>query len=130
VFPNLIAVISAPGAPMAIYPESEGDKERGKVNHIGTGPFKFAEFKPDSHVKLVRNDDYSANTNYQKRDGFGGKKTAYFDSVTIRFIPEGGARTAAPKPAKSKPSTSCRRPLQNGSRAMPGSRSMRLPPGF
>jgi len=95
VFPNLIAVISAPGAPMAIYPESEGDKERGKVNHIGTGPFKFAEFKPDSHVKLVRNDDYSANTNYQKRDGFGGKKTAYFDSVTIRFIPEGGARTAA-----------------------------------
>src|SRR6185436_2614828 len=33
--------------------------------------------------------------NYQKRDGFGGKKTAYFDTVTIRFIPEGGARTAA-----------------------------------
>jgi len=95
VFPGLINVLSAPGAPMAIYPASEGDKERGKVNHIGTGPFKFTEFKPDSHVKLTRFDEYSQNTNFQKRDGFGGKKTAYFDSVTIRFIPEGGARTAA-----------------------------------
>lgn len=95
VFPGLIQVISAPGAPMAIYPASEGQKERDKVAYIGTGPFKWGEYKPDSHVKLVRNDDYTPNNNYQKRDGFGGKKTAYFDSVTIRFIPEGGARTAA-----------------------------------
>ena len=95
VFPGLISVLSAPGAPVAIYPESEGGKERDKVSYIGTGPYKWGEYKPDSHVKLVRNDSYSQNMNYQKRDGFGGKKTAYFDSVTIRFIPEGGARTAA-----------------------------------
>jgi peptide/nickel transport system substrate-binding protein len=95
VFPSLIAVISAPGAPMAIYPESEGAAERGKVNHIGTGPYKFTEYRPDSHVKLTRFEEYSQNTNYQKRDGFGGKKTAYFDSVTVRFIPENGARAAA-----------------------------------
>ena len=93
--PGLIDQLSSPGAPIGIMPKSEGDKERGKVNHIGTGPFKFIEYKPDSHVKLTRFDEYSPNTNFQKRDGFGGKKTAYFDTVTVRFIPEGGARTAA-----------------------------------
>ncbi len=95
IYPGFIGVISAPGAPMAIFPESEGDKERGKINHIGTGPYQWTEYKPDTHVKLTRFEGYSQNMNYQKRDGFGGKKTAYFDSVTIRFIPENGARTAA-----------------------------------
>ena len=35
-----------------------------------------------------------ANTAYDKRDGFTGRKIAYFDTVTFRFMPEGGARTA------------------------------------
>ena len=62
---------------------------------IGTGPFKFAEYKPDSHVKLVRNDDYKPNPAYKERDGFAGAKIAYVDSVTFRFMPEAGARDAA-----------------------------------
>ena len=36
-----------------------------------------------------------ANTSFPKRDGFGGRKTAYFDTMTFRHIPEGGARSAA-----------------------------------
>lgn len=27
-------------------------------NRIGTGPFKWAEYKPDQYIKLVRNEDY------------------------------------------------------------------------
>ncbi len=42
-----------------------------------------------------RYDGYQSNTNYQGRDGFAGKKTPYFDTVTFRFMPEAGARTAA-----------------------------------
>jgi peptide/nickel transport system substrate-binding protein len=95
IYPHFISALSAPGAPMGIYPESEAAKERNKVDHIGTGPFKWVEYRPDSHVKLARFDGYTPNNNYQKRDGFGGKKTAYFDTLTIRFIPENGARTAA-----------------------------------
>jgi peptide/nickel transport system substrate-binding protein len=95
VSPGFINQISAPGSPVAMYPKSEGDKEAGKVNHIGTGPYKFVEYRPDSHVKLSRFEEYVQNPAYTKRDGFGGKKTAYFDNITIRFIPEGGARTAA-----------------------------------
>jgi len=93
--PGFIDQISSPRAPLGIMPASEADKDRGKINHIGTGPYQFVEFKPDSHVVLKRFDGYVPNTMYAKRDGFGGRKTAYFNTVTFRHIPEGGARTAA-----------------------------------
>lgn len=87
--------LSSPRAPIAIMPAAEAAKEMGKADPIGTGPFKFAEYKPDSHVKLVRNDDYKPNPAYRDRDGFAGAKIAYVDSVTFRFMPEAGARDAA-----------------------------------
>lgn len=93
--PGFIDQLSSPRAPVGIMPAAEGDKERGKINHIGTGPYQFVEFRPDSHVRLKRFDGYAANSNFPKRDGFGGRKTAYFETVTFRHIPEGGARVAA-----------------------------------
>ncbi|MCW3477246.1 ABC transporter substrate-binding protein [Rhodovastum sp. RN2-1] len=94
VSPGFIEAISSPRAPFAIMPEEECAKPLGQPAMIGTGPFRFVEFRPDSHAKLARFDDYVPNTNYQKRDGFAGRKTAFFDTVTFRFMPEGGARTA------------------------------------
>ena len=87
--------LSSPRAPIAIMPAAEAAKEMGKADPIGTGPFKHAEYKPDSHVKLVRFDDYKPNPAYKERDGFAGAKIAYVDSVTFRFMPEAGARDAA-----------------------------------
>lgn len=87
--------LSSPRAPIAIYPASEAAKEAGKIEIIGTGPYKFVEYRPDSHVKLTRYDGYSPNPKGTGRDGFAGKKEAYLDTVTFRFMPEGGARTAA-----------------------------------
>ena len=88
--------ISSPRAPIAIYPASEAAKDAGKIDIIGTGPYRFVEYKPDSHVKLTRYDGYSPNPNgKQSRDGFAGKKEAYIDTITFRFMPEAGARTAA-----------------------------------
>ncbi len=94
VFPGLIEAISSPRAPFVIMPEEECGKGLGQAALIGTGPFSFVEFKPDSHAKLARFDGYVPNTAYDKRDGFTGRKTAYFDTVSFRFMPEGGARTA------------------------------------
>lgn len=94
IFPGLIEAISSPRAPFVILPEEEAGKAVGQINMIGTGPYQFGEYKPDSHVKMTRYDGYAANTAYDKRDGFTGKKTAYFDSVTVRIVPEAGARTA------------------------------------
>ena len=87
--------ISSPRAPIAIMPAEEAAKEMGKASPIGTGPFKFVEYKPDSHVKLARFEEYKPNPAYKERDGFAGAKIAYVDSVTFRFMPEAGARDAA-----------------------------------
>ena len=87
--------LSSPRAPIAIMPASEAAKEMGKADPIGTGPYKFVEYKPDSHVKVARFDDYKPNPAYKERDGFAGAKIAYLDTVTFRFMPEAGARNAA-----------------------------------
>ena len=92
--PSFIDMLSSPRAPAAIIPAEEAGKDAGKIELIGTGPFQFVEYKPDSHVKLKRFDGYVANTNFKGPDGFSGRKTVYVDTATIRFVPEGGARTA------------------------------------
>ena len=87
--------LSSPRAPIAIMPSEEAAKDMGKADPIGTGPFRFVEFKPDSHVKIARFDGYKPNPAYKERDGFAGAKIVYLDSVTFRFMPEAGARDAA-----------------------------------
>ncbi len=94
-FPGFLDGISSPRAPFVILPAEESGKEANKAENIGTGPYQFVEYRPDAHVKLRRYDGYVQNTNFKERDGFGGKKTAYFDNLTIRFMPEAGARAAA-----------------------------------
>ena len=53
--------LSSPRAPIAIYPAEEAAKPANQINIIGTGPFRFVEYKPDSHVKIARFDGYVPN---------------------------------------------------------------------
>jgi peptide/nickel transport system substrate-binding protein len=92
--PGFIAGISSPRAPCAIIPEEEAGKDASRIEVIGTGPFRFVEFRPDSHVRLTRFGDYVQNTAYAGMDGFAGRKVANVENLMIRFVPEGGARTA------------------------------------
>lgn len=92
---SFLESLSSPRAPIAIMPVEEAAKEMGKASPIGTGPYRLVEYKPDSHVKLVRFEDYKPNPAYKERDGFAGAKIAYLDSLTFRFMPETGARNAA-----------------------------------
>jgi peptide/nickel transport system substrate-binding protein len=94
-FPGFIAGISSPRAPVAIMPEAEAAKEANRIEFIGTGPFRFVEYRPDSHVRFERFDGYVQNTAYQGMDGFAGRKVVNVNQVTTRFVPEAGARTAA-----------------------------------
>jgi len=87
--------LSSPRAPIAIYPATEAAKPAGQIDVIGTGPFRFVEYKPDSHVKLARFDGYSQNPQGKGRDGFAGRKEVFVDTVTFRFMPEAGSRNAA-----------------------------------
>lgn len=53
-------------------------KDYGR-NPVGTGPFKFKEWKTNDHITIVRNDEY------------WGEK-AFLDEVVFRVIPEHGTR--------------------------------------
>jgi peptide/nickel transport system substrate-binding protein len=87
--------LASPASPTTIIPAEEAQKEVNKTSHISTGPYQFVEWIPDSHVKLRRFDGYVANTAASGRDGLGGRKIAYFDTITIRIVKEASARVAA-----------------------------------
>ncbi|MBL8690496.1 MAG: ABC transporter substrate-binding protein [Rhodospirillaceae bacterium] len=93
--PSFIDQLSSPRAPMVVIPAEEAGKEAGKINMIGTGPYQFVEYLADSHAKLKRFDGYMPNEAAKDRDGFGGKKIPYVDTVTFRIMPEANARLAA-----------------------------------
>lgn len=93
--PPLIDGMASPLAPLAVYPAELTQAEGGKIEQVTTGPYMLAELKSDSHALLKRFDGYSANAAYKGRDGFGGRKTAHFDSVRFVFMPEVGAMISA-----------------------------------
>lgn len=94
-FPGFLEAFASPRAPAVIIPAEETTKPANEIAIIGTGPYKFVEYVPDSHVKLERFADYTADETRAEMDGFGGKKTAYLDTVTFRVISEPGAAVAA-----------------------------------
>ena len=53
--PAVLAMLAAGQTPM--YPCHVPPREM-RQHPIGTGPFKFAEYKPNSDIKVVRNPDY------------------------------------------------------------------------
>jgi peptide/nickel transport system substrate-binding protein len=68
-------------------------KERGKAygrNPVGTGPFKFVEWKEGDYILLEK------NPNYWETDASGGK-LPYLDKVMIKFIVEPSTLVAALK---------------------------------
>jgi peptide/nickel transport system substrate-binding protein len=67
-------------------------KEKGKAfgrNPVGTGPFKFVEWKEGDYILLEK------NPNYWESDG--GNKLPYLDKVMVKFIIEPSTLVAAVK---------------------------------
>jgi len=87
--------LASPANPVAIIPAHEAPKPLNQTANVGTGPFRLAEWTPDSQVRLRRFAGYSANTAFTGPQGLGGRRTAWLDTVTFRFMPEPSARVAA-----------------------------------
>ncbi|WP_010283368.1 peptide-binding protein [Bacillus timonensis] len=66
----------------SVDPATLHENEFNTKNPIGTGPFKFEEWKDGEYVKVVRNDDY-----------FEGKP--HLDSITTRIITDANGMIAA-----------------------------------
>ena len=88
---NLMAFIN--GGP-AIYPEriasNAGSKPIDVKDYIGTGPYKFGEWKPNRHVELVKNDEYSSPPG--AASGYAGERVAHFDRLRFIPVPDPGTR--------------------------------------
>ncbi len=79
---------------MAIVPKEEIEKEGGVIKHpVGTGPYKFVEWKQGQHVLLEKFDQYKPQPGPQ--NGFGGERIAYVDKIKFVILPEDSARVMA-----------------------------------
>ncbi len=74
--------LTHPSAAIVSKAITEKNPESIKTNPIGTGPYKFVEWKPGEYVKLEANQDYFD----------GAPKTKY---VIMKVIPEAAQRTIA-----------------------------------
>jgi len=92
--PVFIEEFSSFRVPIVIIPAEEAAKDGNQIEYIGTGPFEFVEWVPDSHVTLRRFADYQPNEAFEEKTGFGGYKVACFETVTFRIVKEPGARVA------------------------------------
>lgn len=88
---NLSGVYLTPASPTAI---EELGADFG-TNPVGTGPFRFVEWVPQSHIIIERNPDYA-----WAPEGFHSGP-AYLDGVRFTFIPEESQRVAALETAQT-----------------------------
>jgi peptide/nickel transport system substrate-binding protein len=83
---SLLHILAYTSPVMAVVPKEEIEKQGGVFNHpIGTGPYKFVEWKPDRYILLEKFEDYVPYST--PRNGASGAKIAYADK--IKFIPIG-----------------------------------------
>lgn len=59
-------------------------------NPVGTGPFKFVSWTPQSEIVIERNPDYNWAPEYAAHSG-----PAYLDQIVFRILPEAATRLTA-----------------------------------
>ena len=82
-FLTALAMNTAPMMPKHIYGGTDYKSNPMNSTPIGTGPFKFDEWKKGEFIRLVRNDEYW-------KDGL-----PYLDKILFRVIPDEAARSIA-----------------------------------
>ncbi len=77
--PYLVALLASGQSP--VYPCHVPLREM-RSHPIGTGPFKFVEYKPNEHIRVVRNPDYWK----PGRPYLDGVETTIIPSVSTRLL--------------------------------------------
>ena len=93
-FAPLLSFIALPNGAAAIMPKEAVDSTgSGPLKqYIGTGPYKFAEWIPDRHVRLVRFDNYAARP--EAPNGYAGRREALADDVFFYPVSQVATRIA------------------------------------
>lgn len=66
--------------------------DQGITEFIGTGPYKFVEWKQDQHVHLEKFEDYQSLEG--PTDGLVGGKAGYADEIYFHFVTDSSTRVA------------------------------------
>lgn len=92
--PNL----AIPSPLFAVLPKTiidkYGEKEIRGQDLVGTGPYKFAEWRPDVAIRLAKFADYRPDTRFAGPTGFGGRRVACADQIGLIPVVEAGSRVA------------------------------------
>lgn len=91
---DVLIIMSSQANFPAIMPKEVVDAApaEGIAEFIGTGPFKFGEWKQDQYIHLVKYDDYQAVD--LEPSGFSGKKEAFVNDVYYHFVSDHSTRIA------------------------------------
>lgn len=90
----LLGSLANPIAPAVIVPEGEAERQGGKITEpVGTGPFRFVEWRPDQYLRVEKFEDYAVDD--RPTSGFTGRREALVDAVEFRPITEATVRAAA-----------------------------------
>lgn len=78
----------------AIIPKEVVDSAdaTGITEHIGTGPFKFVEWRQDQYIHQTKFEDYQPLDT--PADGLSGKKEALVDDLYFEFVPDSSTQLA------------------------------------
>lgn len=87
-------ILAEPGTAAVITPKEVADSatEEGMEEFIGTGPFKFEEWKNDQYITLSKFDDYESLD--ENPSGLVGKKEAKVDEIKFHFVTDASTRVA------------------------------------
>ena len=89
-----VAALANVICPFVIMPDGEAERQGGTITKpVGTGPFEFVEWKKDSHLRVRKFKDYTADT--RPTSGLAGKKVAVMETVDFIPIPDSSVRSAA-----------------------------------
>ncbi len=91
---SLLAALANPNNMPAIMPKRIIDQYGDKpiTAPVGTGPYKFQEWRPDTHVRVVRFNGYRPVE--APASGYAGSRIAYVDEILFIPVPEANTRLA------------------------------------
>ncbi|MFC0416458.1 ABC transporter substrate-binding protein [Cytobacillus solani] len=87
-----LAMLADPGQAAIITPKeiNEAATEQGITEYIGTGPYKFVEWKTDQYVHLDKFTDYQSLDS--ESSGLAGKKEGFVDDIYFQFVTDASTR--------------------------------------
>ncbi|WP_368653137.1 ABC transporter substrate-binding protein [Ornithinibacillus sp. 4-3] len=90
---TLDTIATSKQAPAIMPKEVVEDAGEDFVNeYIGTGPYKFEDWKQDQYIHFTKYDEYQAVD--KEADGLSGKKEALIDDIYFYIVPDTSTRLA------------------------------------